>query len=217
MKHTSVVRIDVSIRKLAIAAVSVGLLLSVTTVASTPAAASVETGWSFEDGTTGGWSAWFGGGSVSAVASGGRTGPGALRADSNATGQTSEVNSGQRYDVSAYMKTLAPAKTRGGEVQVYDTANNAVTLPLLFTNDLNGWTKASARITLPAQTRVVVLGFDAGGASFLLDDVTLRPVDPLVPDATTPTLAPVTKTTPTSKPRHAATRRKPTQTKRKRV
>ena len=97
-------------------------------------------------------------------------GPGALRADSNATGQTSEVNSGQTYDVSAYMKTLAPAKTRGGEVQVYDTANNAVTLPLLFTNDLNGWTKASARITLPAQTRVVVLGFDAGGASFLLDE-----------------------------------------------
>jgi hypothetical protein len=179
------------------------VVVGVPSVSAQTVGATVE--WNFEEGSTNSWGPWFSGGTVRAVPSGGRVGPGALRADTNALVQTTAPTPGVLYGITAYMKPLALPKSRGAEVQVYDTANNAVTLPLRISPEADGWLRVSGRITLGAQTRLVLVGFDAGGVSFLLDDVRIAPIDPTDPPEPPVTAAPTVPSTRAARPATTAT------------
>ena len=164
-----------------------------------PPAQTVVRTWDFEDGTTQGWSTWFGNGVTSRVTTGTHGGSGALRTTTGTQYATAFVGivglvPGQTYTVLGYIRNDA-ATFNLGLVQFYtSTATSAAPdLNLTFTPEATGgWTRFDGTFVLPATAATVYIGINGGQSPMTLDDITIATP---TTGGTTTTATPTTTTT----------------------
>ena len=167
------------------------------TTPTAPNTDTIVTRWDFEDGTTQGWTTWYGTGTVTPVATGAHSGTRAIRTTPGGyavlVNASRNLTPGHTYRFNAYLRHDAPTFA-SGLVQFYTSTGTSAApdLSMVVGSDPTGqWKTLSATFVMPANASTVQWGINGGEQVMVFDDATVT-----APVVTTlsPTTAPVVTT-----------------------